>query len=40
MAAVRGEKVTGQIADEKGHLTYCSERICTLDRARASMHFA
>jgi len=45
MAELRGEKVTEQTADEKGLLTYCklyfySDRICTIERAIASMHFA
>jgi len=45
MAEVRGEKVTEQRADEKGHLTYCklyfySERICTHERTIVPMHFA
>jgi hypothetical protein len=45
MAAVRGEKVTEQIAVEKKRLTYCKfhcycERSCTLERALVSLHFA
>jgi len=45
MAAARGEKVIEQIAVEKQHLTYCkfycySERVCTLERAIVSLHFA